>query len=54
MVTLAWNSAKERGWYLELEGQGGIQVLDWQIISLIIKVGITNLCGVLTKDQIPF
>lgn len=53
MVTFGkgtWNSAKESEWCLELEGL----VLDWRIASLIIKVGIINLCAALIKKQIPF
>ena len=53
MVTFGkrtWNSAKESEWCLKLEGL----VLDWRIASLIIKVGIINLCAALIKKQIPF
>lgn len=35
---------------MELEGQDGNQVLDWQITSLsIIKIGIINPCGDLLR-----
>ena len=51
ILVIAWSSAKERGSYLEFKGQDGIQVLDWQITSLI-KTGKINLCGAFTKNQI--
>lgn len=50
LLVIAWSSAKERGWYLELKGQDGIQVLDWQI-TFLIKTGIINIGEILLRTR---